>query len=296
MIIGRKIESLDKRVEREFDYLQAKYPMIAFNHADWNGVPNSRDKGKNILLSQESITTMSGNYDLNIIKQYDAVITYSVKFKDNNPQLKVYNTQCPAEWEGYHWLEEFKGYDDKLKGICSLQTLYNWGHPLDANYMKHKVLVELHTEPYLFQHTFGRNPFGKEGAYQGFLGHRHSNYHNLKKINEYLFCYAAECMSDPVWGHNYVTERVFNTMKSKTVLIYYGAPNVSELIPDDIFVDVRKFSTMQELSEYLVKLSFDKERYTYMVENAYQWNLTRTIGDMKYQEEVWQQAIKDNPL
>ena len=297
MIVGRHIDDLDLRVKRECDYIMAKYPTMAFNRQTWEGKPHKRGCGKNVLLAQEGIITIPMNYDVVWIRaNYDAVITYSVKFKEAHPELKVYNTQCPANWEAYHWLETFKGYDDKIRGICSLQTLYNWGHPLDRNFMKHKVMAELTTEPHLLLHTFGEFPFGKPESYQGFLGHRHSNYHNLKKINEYLFCYAAECISDDFWGHNYLTERVYNTFKSKTVLVYYGATNVDELLPEHIFVDVRKFEDMNDLSAYLVELSYDKKRYTEMVEEAYRWNLTTTLGDMRYQEEVYKQAIKENPL
>lgn len=297
MIVGRHIENLDLRVKREWEYIDAKYPTMAFNAMTWLHDPNVRAKGYNILLAQEGIISMPINYDVSFIKSnYDAVVTYSVKFKEAHPELKVYNTQCPANYEAYHWLEEFRTYDQKIRGICSLQTFYNWGHPLDANIMKHKVMAELTTEPHLILHTFGPNPFGKAESYQGNLGHRHSNYNNLKKINEYLFCYAAECISDPFWGHNYLTERVFNTFKSKTVLIYYGATNVEELLPGHIFVNVRKFRTMEELSDYLVILSKDKERYNYMVEEAYKWNLTTTLGDMRYQEQVFQQAIRENPF
>jgi hypothetical protein len=162
--------------------------------------------------------------------------------------------------------------------------------------MKHKVMAELSTEPHLLLHTYGPYPFGKKESYLGDLGFRHSNYNNLKKINEYLFCYAAECISDPFWGHNYLTERVFNTFKSKTVLIYFGATNVDELLPSDIFVNVRKFPNMETLSDYLIVLSKDKKRYTEMVEEAYKWNLTTTLGDIRYQEELWQRVIKENPL
>jgi len=297
MIVGRNIFHLDQRVKRECDYIMAKYPTMAFNCQTWAGKPHKRGGGKNVLLAQEGIVTLPKNYDINWIKaNYDAVITYSIKFKETYPDIKVYNTQCPANWESYHWLETFKGYDEKIKGICSLQTFYNWGHPLDANYMKHKVMSELNTEPYLLLHTFGPNPFGKVASYQGDLGYRHSNYNNLKKINEYLFCYAAEPMADPFWSHNYITERVFNVFKSKTILVYYGACNVRDLIPPDIFVDVREFPSTEQLSQYLIELSKDKKRYTDMVEKAYLWNLRTTLGDMRYQEEIYQQAIRENPL
>jgi hypothetical protein len=157
-------------------------------------------------------------------------------------------------------------------------------------------MAGLNTEPHLLLHTYGQVPFGKAGSYQGYLGHRHSNYHNLKKINEYMFCVAVECMDDPFWGHDYITERVMNTFKSKTVLVYYGAYNVDEILPENIFIDVRKFNSYQELSERLVKLSYNKKEYDDMVEEAYQWVLRTMIGDMRLQEEVWRQAIKENPL
>jgi len=297
MIVGRHINDLDLRVKRECDYIMAKYPTMAFNMQTWTHIPWGKEQGKNVLLAQESIISTPKNYDIDYIKaHYDAMITYSVKFKEAHPEFKIYNTQCPANAEAYHWLEEFKGYDEKIKGICSLQTYYNWGHPLDANYMKHKIMVELKTEPHLLLHTYGPDPFGKPESYKGNLGHRHSNYHNLKKINEYLFCYAAECTSDPFFGHNYLTERVFNTFKSKTVLVYYGATNVQELLPNEIFVDVRKFPDVETLGDYLIVLSKDKKRYIEMVEEAYKWNLTTTLGDMRYQEEVYQKAIRENPL
>jgi hypothetical protein len=271
---------------------------MAFNAQTWGGKErNGRFNGKNVLLAQEAVITTPINYNVDYIKaNFDAMITYSVKFKEAHPELKIYNTQCPANWESYHWLETFKGYDEKIKGICSLLTFYNWGHSMDANIWKHKVMAELNTEPYLLLHTFGPVTYGKPESYQGNLGYRHSNYHNLKKINEYLFCYASECVADDFWGHNYLTERVFNAFKSKTVLIYYGASNVTELMPENIFVNVRKFISMQELSEYLITLSEDKKRYTEMVEEAYRWNLTTTLGDLRLQEQIWQQAIKENPL
>jgi hypothetical protein len=93
-----------------------------------------------------------------------------------------------------------------------------------------------------------------------------------------------------------MNERVFNTFKSKTILVYYGATNVEELLPDHIFVNIRKFSTMAELSEYLIALSQDKKRYTEMVEEAYRWNLTTKLGDIREHEQLWQQAIRENPL
>jgi len=297
MIVGRHIDHLDERVFREFDFCVRKYPQIAFNVQTWEGCLYTDSTKKNILLATEAIATLPRNYDINWIRShFSAVISYSDKFKENNPELKVYSTHYPPNWESYHWLEDFKGYDGKIRGICSLQHFYNTGNPFDSNYMKHKIMAELETEPHLVLHTYGQVPFGKPDSYQGYLGHRHSNYNNLKKINEYLFCVAVECMDDPFWGHDYLTERVMNTFKSKTVLVYYGAYNVKEILPDNSYVNVRDFATPQELSGYLISLSYNKRAYTEIINAAYDWVLRTTIGDMRSQEEVWIQAIRENPL
>jgi len=249
MIIGKHIDNLDLRVKREFDFCVAKYPQIAFNVQTWEGKLYTDKAKKNILLATEAIATLPKNYDLIWINNhFDAIITYSEKFRDSHPGLKVYCTKYPQNWESYHWLEDFLGFDDKIRGVCSLQHYYTTPHPFDSNYKKHEIMMGINTGHHLVVHTYGQVPFGRPESYQGYLGYRHGNYNNLKKINEYMFCVAVECMDDPFWGHDYITERVMNTFKSKTVLVYYGAYNVDEILPENIFIDVRTFNSYQELS------------------------------------------------
>ena len=171
MIVGRGIENLDLRVRREYLYIESKYPTLAFNCRTGDGHFHGKKKdGKNILLCQEGVITLPQNYEMDTINKFDAVITYSTKFKELHPQLNVYTTQCPANWEAYHWLETFIPHENKLRGVCSLHTVYDTGHPIDRNFMKHKIMTELQTEPHLVLHTYGKTLFGKAGSYRGDLG------------------------------------------------------------------------------------------------------------------------------
>jgi hypothetical protein len=229
---------------------------------------------------------MPDNYNVDVIKQYDAYITYNSKLKQQNPDLNIFLIKGPLNCCDYYWLEDFKDFDNKIRGVMSMQTVYNTGREGDINYLKHKVMKELEVEPHLITHTYGPAPFGKDNTYQGSTGKTHSHFENLKVINKYLFCWCPEPMYHPLWSYDYITERLFNCFKSKTIAIYYGCYNVEDYIPENIFIDYRKFESIKHLSEFLITLSNDKKRYTDIIESAYEWNLTNTFGVIRYNEPV----------
>ena len=120
-----------------------------------------------------------------------------------------------------------------------------------------------------------------------------SHYENLKKINEYLFCWCPESTYHELWSYGHVTERLFNCFKAKTIAIYYGCYNIEELVPKGLFIDFRDFKdNLAGLSDFLIDLANDKERYNFIVESAYKWNLTNEIGDIRKVEDVLQECVK----
>lgn len=296
MIIKTNVDNLEERLKSEFDYLQNKYKSVAFNMYDWWSKPNNRSNGKNILLAVEGYITIPNNYNPSVINQYDVFITHNSKFKELNPDLNIVLQNAPANWENYYQLESFLTYDQKIKGICCLARVYNTGTVGDINYMKHNVMRDLNVEPELVVHTYGQSPFGRPESYQGYLGFKHSHFKNLEKINQYLFCWCPEPMYHELWSHDYVTERLFNCFKSKTVAVYYGCYNIQDKIPPNLYIDYRNFKNTDELSQYLIEFSKDKEKYTEMVESAYQWNLTNKLGDIKLLEDIIQDCVKKYPI
>lgn len=296
MLVNRKIDNIEERLKSEFDYIQRKYPTVALNIYDWWGKPNGRNEGKNILLATEGYITIPNNYNVEYIKKYDVLLTNNSKFKELHPELNIININAPINWENYYELETFIKYEKKIKGVCSLQRIYNTGVAGDINYMKHSVMNELNVEPHLILHTFGPAPFGKKDSYQGNLGYKHSHYYNLKKINEYLFCWCPEPIYHELWSYDYVTERLFNCFKSKTIAIYYGCYNIEKLIPKELYIDFRDFKDLKELSNYLIELSNDKERYNHIVESAYQWNLNTKLGSIIEVEKILQRCVIEYPF
>jgi hypothetical protein len=292
MIINRKKENINLRLNNEFEYLKIKYKNIAFNIQDWNGRPNNRPNGKNILIATEGYITIPNNYNPEIIKQYDAFITYNSKFKELHPDLNIHLQNAPINCGDFYELETHLNYKNKIKGVCSIQRVYNTGSAGDINYMKDSVMKGLNVEPHLCLHTFGPKPFGKPDSYQCNLEAPPNHYKNLKKINDYLFCWCPEPIYHELWSYNYVTERLFNCFKSKTIAIYYGCYNIENLVPTELFIDFRNFQSLNELSQYLIELSNDEKKYTEIVEAAYNWNLKNKLGSITLLEEIFQECIQ----
>lgn len=64
-------------------------------------------------------------------------------------------------------------------------------------------------------------------------------------------CKFAYCYENVRDLPNYVTEKIIDSLLAGCVPIYWGANNVSELIPSDCFIDRRQFDDMVDLHKYL---------------------------------------------
>lgn len=71
-------------------------------------------------------------------------------------------------------------------------------------------------------------------------------------LPHYRFSLCYENISDePGW----VTEKIFDCMRSGCVPIYWGASNITEYVDTDAFIDRRQFNSDEELEEYLVDMT-----------------------------------------
>jgi len=78
----------------------------------------------------------------------------------------------------------------------------------------------------------------------------------IEILQQYKFSVTFE-NSDAFMG--LITEKIFDCFAAGTVPIYLGAPNVSDYIPNDCFINFRDFSNYSELYNYLVDMP--EERY-----------------------------------
>ncbi len=72
-----------------------------------------------------------------------------------------------------------------------------------------------------------------------------------RTMSEYTFAICFENMVLEGW----VTEKIFDCLFCGTVPVYLGAPDIERWVPQDCFVDMRRFGGYDELREYLRQLS-----------------------------------------
>lgn len=58
----------------------------------------------------------------------------------------------------------------------------------------------------------------------------------------------------------YVTEKIFDCFFAGCIPIYLGAPDITDFVPANAFIDFRNFETFKDLEEYIATLSEDESR------------------------------------
>lgn len=70
-------------------------------------------------------------------------------------------------------------------------------------------------------------------------------------LGRYAFALCFENMA----MNGYVTEKIFDCFYAGTIPLYLGAPDITELIPQNAYIDVRKFKNWQELHQVVMSMS-----------------------------------------
>jgi len=80
-----------------------------------------------------------------------------------------------------------------------------------------------------------------QGQYMGLCDDK------LDTIRRFKFAICFENMISP----GYVTEKIIDCFVAGTIPLYLGAPDINEIVPENSFIDVRKFSSFERLDLYI---------------------------------------------
>lgn len=261
------------KVSRGVFDIRQNYPEISCGY--------DRGGGHKALCSYEPHTIVPQNWDINIIKKYDAFITFNRKFCELHDILSMsYITKGLCTGNAPVELDSFKSYDEKIKGICLIGRygVEKWRAIEGSFYnIRGEFLKNLPVEPHLVKHLYCSRTHWGGSYWQGLCSPPDPwGMAPLKKVSEYLFYFCPENTYHPLWSWGFLTEKLQRAFAAKTVAIYIGCYNIEELVPKDLFIDFRDFyGDYDKLAEYLIK--FPKEKYLNMVERAYNWNKTCKI-------------------
>lgn len=240
---------------------------------------------KNIKIAAllEACSTSPNIYDINLLKQYKAIITWNSKFYEKYKNiLNIYLTKDFS----YTWdykepcdrIDNFIDYNDKINGICLVSNLSNFFYNESLGGIGQKRLDTMVNIKGLVKHIYGGNQVGGD-MYQGIIGEKDPRFivvdtygfrkQKLEKVNKYKFTLVFENCYHEFWSWDYITEKIWDAFKSKTVPIYYGCYNIEKRIPPELYIDYRQFKDDDELSKYLI--DFPENQYKKMIENAYEF-------------------------
>lgn len=237
-----------------------------------DNIKPTKNKNLKILILMESKAVFPWLYKLEYFKSFDLVFTYDNLLIDNKKIFKLnYSYYLTAEsnsikFEDKKFLCNISSnkysnyktelYSERIKVIeyynkkhSEYFDLYGFGWD---SYIKNKFLYKLvkQISSYkilravfkLFSYFFGFIIFKELKIYKGII----------KKKYEVLKTYKFSICFENYYNHDgYVTEKIFDCFKCNVVPIYYGYSEIHKLIPENTFIDYRKFNSLQDLHDYL---------------------------------------------
>jgi hypothetical protein len=73
----------------------------------------------------------------------------------------------------------------------------------------------------------------------------------IETMSNYKFAVCFENVAYP----GYVTEKIIDAIVSGVIPLYLGAPDITDFVPQEAFIDIRNFNSSQQLNEYLENLN-----------------------------------------
>lgn len=204
---------------------------------------------KSIVILREPETINKRNFDQNFLKQFQIILTWKENFIDN----KKYYYIPPAKFNIKKKVEVFNPFDRKL---CVLINSNLKSQIKGELYSERLRLIKFYEKNHLSQFDlYGYNwdkidlklfkiklPYPVRKSYKGTTKNKHQTLSNYK---------FSVCFENTNNVNYYTSEKIFDCFLSNTIPIYYGAPNIHEIIPTDTFIDYRNFKNLEELHEYI---------------------------------------------
>lgn len=206
-------------------------------------------KERCILLLWEPPSVLPRNYNPLYHSFFSKVLTWHDQLVDNQLYIKLhYPAMNPI-------ITDIVPFEDKK--LCTMISCNKGSsHPNE--------LYSARRDTILFFETVAGNDFDLYG--RGWSGHlknyRGSIARKVDILKQYKFCICYENIQG-VPG--YVTEKIFDCFRAGCIPIYWGAPNITEYIPANCFIDRAQFHSHEELYEYIKNIS--KEEYENYIRN-----------------------------
>ena len=222
--------------------------VIVFNLPYYNGGKflEKIPKAKKVIFIWEPPSVVPELYDPELHKQFDRVFTWQDDLVDKVKYFKIY----------YQFLGRLRSNPIPFeeRRLCSMINRNKSSlHP-----------SELYTErirAIRFFESLGTKEFALYG--EGWDSAEFSCFEGapqdkLEALSNFRFHLCYENMKD-IKG--YVSEKILDAFASGCIPIYLGASNIEDFVPPDCFIDMRKFSSYEDLYSHIKKISQAEAAY-----------------------------------
>jgi len=212
----------------------------------------SKNHDNLILLLMEPESVIPENFFLKFHKNFKYIFTWNDELIDNKKYFKIPAVPQPHDYPDIPTIN-FK--DKKLLINISSNKFSKHKDELYSERLRTIRYFE-NSQPNEFD-LYGQNWntrikgkfFYKIKYFKSYKGIVKNKWEVIPK---YKFGIAYENIKN---CSGYITEKIFDIMRCKSIPIYWGAKNIDQYINNDLFIDRRNFSTNSELEKYLISMN-----------------------------------------
>lgn len=232
------------------------YALVYFDALDGHlkQVKSAYPKAKIVTFLWEPPATRPENYNPQVQQYADIILTWHDGLIDG----KKYHKFLYAQLKPY--TEVMVPFREK-KLCCVMAGNKRSYHPEELYSTRCKTIAffEEHAPEKLDLYGPGWNK-QQHKTYKGFAPDKFGT------LSKYAFCICYENIKN-IPG--YISEKIQHCLRANCVPVYWGAPNITDYIPESCFIDRRKFASDKEMYDYLMAMS-EQEYQSYLdTINAY---------------------------
>lgn len=235
--------------------------IVYFNEYVYNRRDHDRicPDALRFLYMYEPVAIDPMQYTRRVWKQFDAILTWNTYLIESS---SAFTFEPGAYYElpycSHYGLEPISELPDPARREKAICQVCGDKYSLAAEEIyseRRKVARWFHTQATTRMDVFGK-PAMDTPNYRGVADDKGETF------SRYRYALCFENTYHPLWTRGYLTEKILDCMASLTIPIYYGCSNIEELVPADCVVDYRRFSSLEELDDFLQSMT-DEEYLGY---------------------------------
>ena len=239
-----------------------------------------RGQSDKYLVLHECIHRRRGDWNIKVYKKHKRVVTWNPLLYQDHKDIMIF---CPQFMNMYaEWIEDPVPFEDRPKTLITMN-----GRP--GSNSKQIMNARYDIPLYMANQRMNVNAYGtipedrhftfRKGWKSIFRGHIPSH-QKRTVIGLHKFSMSFENGNDKYYDAGYITEKIYDCLGCATIPIYWGAPNITDHVPADVFIDYREYGTPAELHKYLT--TEDPAVFARMARDG--WDFHSTVQFDKYLE------------